>query len=89
VRVVQPTAIFHYTPLFRAVVSRNKEVVKMLLDHTTTNANMRSRQELYTPLMEAVLNRLTDIVDLFCASPKTDFDARNFRGETAAIVAAR
>lgn len=83
------TNIYQYTPLFSAVVFRNKEIVELLLADPHIDINLCSKQGQYTPFMEAILDRLSDITALFLKCPQTNLNARNFRGETPVHLAAR
>ncbi|XP_076442764.1 uncharacterized protein LOC143281437 [Babylonia areolata] len=83
------TRIFCYTPLFRAVCSKNKEVVSLLLGQEDVDVNLRSKAEQHTPLLEAIFNRHYPIINLLLAASTTNLNVRNFRNETPIIAAAR
>ena len=85
----QVTSLFSYTPLFRAICSKNLSVIRILLSHDDINVNLRSRTELHAPLLEAILNRYQPAVDMLLAVPTIDLNIRNFRQETLVIAAAR
>ena len=83
------TNLFSYTPLFRAVCSKNEAVVSALLSDSHININLRSRKELHTPLLEAIISRYYPIINLLLAVPAVDLSVCNFRNETPVVVAAR
>ena len=85
----QMTSLFGYTPLFRAICSKNLSVVRILLSQDDIDVNVRSRMELHAPLLEAILNRYQPAVDMLIAVPTINLNIRNFRQETLVIAATR